>query len=365
MPGVDFRQRRLLSMSNESHTMTIHDLDYALPPELIAQAPAADRAESRLLHYRRDTRTITHRRFAELDHLLRPGDLLVLNDAKVTPARFLLTKPTGGKVEGLYVDQAGPRRWLVLLKNLGPIHPDHLLRFEGSEIDCRILRRRDDGRVEIEVLSDEPAHGILDRIGRMPLPPYIKRDKGHDARDEGDRSRYQTVYASKPGSIAAPTAGLHFTPELFERLDAMKVGRAFVTLHVGLGTFKPIEVENLDDHVMHIERYELSEKTCETINQAKRDGRRVVVIGTTSTRVLESQPAGDLKPGNGETDLFIRPGFHWNHVGALITNFHLPKSTLIALVAGLVGIDEQRRIYAEAIRHRYRFFSYGDAMLVE
>ncbi len=346
--------------------MTIDDLDYLLPPELIAQTPAVDRQASRLLHYRRADESIRHRRFEELDTLVRPGDLLVMNDAKVTPARFMLIKPTGGKVEGLFVEQRSPGRWWAMFKNMGPTDPQRWLSFEGEPgLRCKVIDRGEGGQYEIELETAEPAHAVLERVGRMPLPPYIKREKGHDDRDPADRDRYQTVYARSPGSIAAPTAGLHFTPELFGRLERLGVERAFVTLHVGLGTFKLIEVHDLSQHVMHIERYELSAGTCEAINRARQARRRVVVVGTTTARVLESQPAGVLVPRHDQTNLFIRPPYQWKFVDAMITNFHLPRSTLIALVAGLVGVEQQRRIYREAIEDRYRFFSYGDAMMVE
>ena len=346
--------------------MRVDELDYELPPELIAQAPAAERAASRLLHYRRDGGSIAHRQFSDLPSLLRDDDLLVMNDARVTPARFTLVKPTGGRVEGLFVEQRDARRAVVMLKNLGPVQPTTPLRFERDpSASLRTLSRGEGGLVEVELDAGESLIALLDRIGRMPLPPYIKREKGADARDDADQQRYQTVYANTPGSIAAPTAGLHFTPETFAALDARGIERATVTLHVGLGTFKPVEVDDLADHPMHVERFELSAPTCEAINRARRAGRRVVAVGTTTARVLESQLPGDVVAGSGETRLLIQPPHAWRRVGALVTNFHQPRSTLIALVAALVGLGEQRRIYREAIDRRYRFFSYGDAMLAE
>ncbi len=346
--------------------MNVDDLDYALPSELIAQTPAADRSASRLLHYRRSGRSIAHRMFSDLPSLLRPTDLLVMNDARVTPARFMLIKPTGGRVEGLFVEQREHGRAFVMLRNLGPMQPNQRLSFEREPgMGVRVINKLDGGLFEVQVEGDESLISVLDRVGRMPLPPYIRREKGADERDESDRSRYQTVYAHTPGSIAAPTAGLHFTPAVFAQLDANGIERAFVTLHVGLGTFKPIETTRLEDHVMHSERYALSEQACEAINRAKREARRMVVVGTTTSRVLESQPPGMLSPHEGQTQLLIKPPYEWKHVDALITNFHQPRSTLIALVAALVGLDEQRRIYREAIEEKYRFFSYGDAMLVE
>lgn len=346
--------------------MNVDDLDYSLPSELIAQAPAAHRSASRLLHYRRSDRSIAHRMFADLPAVLRPADLLVMNDARVTPARFMLVKPTGGRVEGLFVEQREHGRAFVMLKNLGPMQPDQRLIFEREPtLGVRVINKLDGGLFEVQIEGDEALISVLDRVGRMPLPPYIRREKGQDERDESDRSRYQTVYANTPGSIAAPTAGLHFTPEVLAALERSGVERTFVTLHVGLGTFKPIEAPTLDGHVMHTERYALPLETCDGINRARGESRRVVAVGTTSARVLESQPPGMLKPHEGQTQLLIKPPYEWKFVDVLITNFHQPRSTLIALVAAFVGLDEQRRIYREAIEQKYRFFSYGDAMLIE
>jgi S-adenosylmethionine:tRNA ribosyltransferase-isomerase len=278
----------------------------------------------------------------------------------------MLLKPTGGRVEGLFVEQRQQGRAFVMLKNLGPVNPELRLSFERQpEVGVRVINKLDGGLFEIQIEGEGTLIGVLDRVGRMPLPPYIKREKGQDDRDESDRARYQTVYAQAPGSIAAPTAGLHFTPALFEALDRVGIERTFVTLHVGLGTFKPIETSTLEEHVMHIERYALSEPTCEAINRAKREARRVVAVGTTTARVLESQPPGVIRPHEGQTQLLIRPPYEWKHVDALVTNFHQPRSTLIALVAALVGLVAQREIYREAIAQRYRFLSYGDAMLLE
>lgn len=347
--------------------MNADELDFHLPPELIAQSPSPDRAASRLLHYRRADRSIEHRTFSDLPSLLQPGDLLVFNDARVTPARFLLVKPTGGHVEGLFLGQTHPRRWQVLLKNLGRAADQPRLVFaDDPGLGARVVDRADGGQYTLEFDDDTPAEPLLERLGRMPLPPYIRRDKAHDPRDEIDRERYQTVYAAVPGSVAAPTAGLHFTPSLLQELDRRGVRRAFLTLHVGLGTFKPISTDRVEDHVMHVERYTLPPAAAEAIAATRAAGGRVIAVGTTSARVLESQPTDrPIAPVSGETGIFIRPPYAWRHVDALITNFHLPRSTLIALVAALVSLDEQRRMYAEAIERRYRFFSYGDAMLVE
>lgn len=346
--------------------MRTDDLDFHLPPELIAQVPCPDRAESRLMHYKRTDRSIAHRCFAELPDLLVPGDLLVFNNARVVPARFMLQKSTGGRVEGLFLEQTGPRLWRVLLKNAPARNTTPLWFCDAPDVQVHLVERGQEGMFTIQVDTDEPALQLLGRIGRMPLPPYIKRDRDHDQRDELDRDRYQTVYASAPGSVAAPTAGLHFTPELLQRLDEKGIERAFLTLHVGLGTFKPVSAERLEQHTMHVEHYRIDQACADALNRAKREDRRIIAVGTTSARVLESQPVDQpFEPCDDQTGIFIYPPYRWRHVDALITNFHLPRSTLIALVAALVGLEEQRRLYAEAIAQRYRFFSYGDAMLIE
>ena len=346
--------------------MNAADLDFDLPPELIAQAPAAERPAARLLHYRRADQSIAHRRFANLPSLLRAGDLLVFNDARVTPARFALVKPTGGRVEGLFVGQTSPGQWTVLLKNLGPLKTDLVLSFENDTgVTARVIEKHGDDGYAMLVDSDESADVLLERLGRMPLPPYIRREKSADPRDASDRERYQTVYAKAAGSVAAPTAGLHFDAGVLADLESRGIERTFVTLHVGLGTFKPVTAKTLEGHTMHVERYTIDASAADAINAAKRDGRRVIAIGTTAARVLESQPAGPISARDGETGIFIYPPYAWKHVDAMVTNFHLPRSTLIALVAALVGLDAQRRIYGDAIANGYRFFSYGDSSFLE
>jgi S-adenosylmethionine:tRNA ribosyltransferase-isomerase len=308
-----------------------------------------------------------HRKFDELPSLLRAGDLLVFNDARVIPARFTLKKQTGGLVEGLFLSQRATGQWNVLLKNLGPVTSGTELRFtDAPEVSVRIIERGSEGQHLIQVSSDEPAIELLHRIGRMPLPPYIKRAKEHDDRDDLDRDRYQTVFSKAEGSIAAPTAGLHFTPELLQALDRAGVQRTPITLDVGLGTFKPVSADRLEDHSMHVEHYRISRDAAEALNAAKSQKRRIIAVGTTSARVLESQPEDRaFEERSDETGILISPPHRWKHVDALVTNFHLPRSTLVALVAALIGLDEQRRAYREAIEQRYRFFSYGDAMLIE
>ncbi len=344
--------------------MRTSDLDFHLPPELIAQDPLPNRSASRLLHYRRSDKKIAHQTFSDLPAQLRRGDLLVFNDARVLPARFMLRKETGGLIEGLFLSQTSATRWRVLLRNVGSYRG--VLTFADTDVRAHIVDVGVGGEYTLEVDTADPAPAVLSRVGRMPLPPYIKRDKGRDARDDADRERYQTVYASTPGAVAAPTAGLHFSPELLDQLDVAGIERTFVTLHVGLGTFKPVEVDDLAEHVMHREAYTIGERAAAALNRAKRDGRRIVAVGTTAARVLESQPDdADFVDKSGETGIFIFPPYAPKHVNAMITNFHLPRSTLIALVAAMVGLDEQRRIYREAIEHRYRFFSYGDAMFID
>ncbi len=346
--------------------MRTDELDFSLPQELIAQAPVADRAASRLLHYRRADRSIAHRAFADLTSMVRPGDLLVLNDARVVPARFTLRKASGGLIEGLYLGVMADGIWRVLLKNMGPRAEGKRLAFADEPRAAVEVVAKVGEEYRLRVEGGGPALELLSRVGRMPLPPYIRRDRHHDARDEADRERYQTVYARVAGSVAAPTAGLHFTPGLLAELSQRGVERTHVTLHVGLGTFKPVASDTLEGHEMHTEAYSIAPEAAEALNRAKAQGRRIVAVGTTAARVLESQPAGvDFRAKMDETGIFIYPPYEWKHVGALVTNFHLPRSTLIALVAALVGLEEQRRIYQEAIERRYRFFSYGDAMVVE
>jgi S-adenosylmethionine:tRNA ribosyltransferase-isomerase len=385
--------------------MRTDELDFELPQELIAQVPPSQRGDSRLLHYCRADRSIAHRTFSDLADLLRPGDLLVFNDARVLPARFMLVKPTGGKVEGLYLSESQPGRWRVMLRNAGT-YAGSLAFARDASISARVVEIVGGGEYDIELDPPLAADELLERVGRMPLPPYIRRDKDRDRRDDLDRSRYQTIFAQKNVAVAAPTASLHFSEAILEALKSRGVQSTFVTLHVGMGTFKPVTVEDLDAHTMHSERYSIDSTAAEAISQAKRERRRVIAVGTTAARVLESQPGaaplsqysggglgrgrvtnteaalstrrepppqpspgvpgeGGIQPREAETRIFIRPPYRWKHVDALITNFHLPRSTLIALVAAMTGLEEQRRIYAEAIAQRYRFFSYGDAMFID
>lgn len=347
--------------------MRTDELDFELPEDLIAQSPSPERSASRLLHYQRATREVLHRHFSEIAQLLRPGDLLVFNDARVLPARFSLRKPTGGHIEGLFLAESAPGEWQVMLKNVGtPKKGPPLIFLDDPSLTVEVLSKNDEANYRVRINSTTPAGQILDRLGRMPLPPYIHRHKDHDDRDAWDRERYQTVYASHGQAVAAPTAGLHFTPDLLAQLDARGVRRAYLTLNVGLGTFKPVSADTLEAHNMHVESYTIPADTALALNSAKRENRRIIAVGTTSARVLESQLAdSDFAPNTSSTGIFIYPPYPWKHLSGLITNFHLPRSTLIALVAAFVGLEEQRRLYRIAIDNRYRFFSYGDAMFIE
>lgn len=346
--------------------MQSDELDFELPPHLIAQAPAPDRSHSRLLHYTRRGGAIEHRVFSDLPSLLRPGDLLVFNNARVLPARISLRKRTGGKVEGLFLGERSPGEWNVLLKNLGRPVQATLGFADDPAVTLDVLDQQPDGSYRARIDPPQAAAELLGRLGRMPLPPYIHRQRERDELDAMDRERYQTVFAAVPGAVAAPTAALHFTPGLLQELQDRGVDKTFVTLDVGLGTFKPLSSQTLEQHDMHAETYQITPAAADSLNRARRDGRRIIAVGTTSARVLESQPAeADFTPHAGQTRLFIYPPYRWKRVDALVTNFHLPRSTLIALVAAMIGLETQRRLYRIAIENSYRFFSYGDAMLIE
>ena len=335
--------------------MKTSDFDYHLPEERIAYRPAAERQNSKLMVLGRGTGEITHRKFFELPGLLRPGDLLVLNDTKVIPARLFGRKESGEKTEILLAGKRDSRTWTCLVRN-----PKEglVIEFEGGP-SGRLFRGKP-GEWLIEFVEEPDAY--IDASGRMPLPPYIRREP-----DAGDRVTYQTVYARKPGAIAAPTAGLHFTPGLLEEIVLRGVSTAYVTLHVGIGTFLPVKTESVKEHVMHAEWREIPAETADAVNKAKSGGGRVIAVGTTVLRTLESSvnEAGEVAPCNGETDLFILPGHRFKAADALITNFHLPRSTLLMLVTAFAGRDPIFRAYEEALGLDYRFLSYGDAMLIE
>jgi len=351
------------------------DFDFELPPGLIAQHPASKRDESRLLVLHRNGNHVEHRRFPDLLEFLHPGDVLVLNNSRVIPARLRgINAKTGGKFEVLLLDENAPNDWWSMMR------PGKNARIGTQIVFCNADGKPDDVRAAVAETNYEGRRRLkfsgtpdisreLDRLGEVPLPPYIQRH----GQLPTDKERYQTVFAKTGGSVAAPTAGLHFTPELLEQIRARGVQICFITLHVGPGTFQPVKTESLAAHKMHEERFELSEETANLISAAKNSGRRVIATGTTTVRVLESvaaQSAGKLNVHKGKTGIFIHPPFSFRVVDALLTNFHLPRSTLLMLVSAFAAPGETRgremilRAYAEAIRERYRFFSYGDAMLV-
>jgi len=347
--------------------MNVEEFDFELPEELIAQTPLADRTASRLLAADRADGTIRHGSFTDLKQYLRAGDTLVLNDTRVLPARLHGVKPdTGARVELLLLKQLAGNSWETLGKPAKRLRVGTELWF-GSEAGGKPLLRAivtEAGEMGARVVRFEYEgifQELLDRLGEMPLPPYIRERLS-------DRERYQTVYAKHEGSAAAPTAGLHFTPEYLEELRAAGIRTAFLTLHVGLGTFRPMSAERIEDHVMHAEYYELDERNAELIRRTRQEGGRIVAVGTTSARTLETVAgrfgSDDIQACSGWTDIFIYPGYTFKLTDALLTNFHLPKSTLVMLVSALAGRELTMKAYAEAIERRYRFFSFGDAMFI-
>lgn len=336
------------------------DFYFDLPQELIAQDPLEDRSSSRLLVLDKETGAVSHHTFREIGDYLQPGDCLVLNDTKVIPARLLGKKEdTGGHVEVLLLKRKKDDVWETLVKPGKKCRPGVRLSFGEGLLKAEVLETVEEGnrliRFEYEGIFEE----ILDRLGEMPLPPYIT----HKLKNNG---RYQTVYARYEGSAAAPTAGLHFTRELLERIEKKGVQVVFVTLHVGLGTFRPVKEENVLDHHMHSEFYQVSDEAAERINDTKAAGGRIICVGTTACRTLESasDETGRVHSGSGDTEIFIYPGYQFKVLDALITNFHLPESTLVMLVSALAGREHVLNAYAEAVKERYRFFSFGDAMLI-
>lgn len=357
--------------------MKTADFDFALPPELIAQVPAARRDESRLMVLSRMSNSPEHRKFSELPELIRPGDVVVLNDSRVLRARLRgINTRTGGHFELLLLTENGLNDWWAMLrpgKRAQPGTVIQLLDFQKNPtpIQATVTEVNPEGHRRLLFTGTPDILHALDQLGELPLPPYIKRDAGETAAT--DLERYQTVYSSTPGSVAAPTAGLHFTPEILAAIRARGATIHPVTLHVGLGTFAPVKADSLADHIMHEERFTLSNATAEAVNRAKREGRRVIAIGTTSVRVLESavDPAtGEVRAQSNRTRIFIHPPYRCRVVDALLTNFHLPCSTLLMLVSAFAAPGDtsgRERIldaYREAVRERYRFFSYGDAMFI-
>jgi len=341
--------------------LKLSDFDYDLPPEYIAQTPIEPRAAARLLVLNRTTSAITHTSFREIGSFLRPGDLLVFNDTRVIPARLFGKKSdTGGQVELLMLKRRAPLTWEVLVGGKG-VRVGTVVKIEGHA-ELRAVVMQEFGGARRLIQFSQPISPLLEKLGHIPLPPYIHQPLT-------DKERYQTVYAKIPGSAAAPTAGLHFTPELMAQLKAQEIVFAYVTLHVGLDTFAPVTEENVEEHVIHGEWCELTEETAALINAAKREGRRVIAVGTTSVRTLESatvKARGDdsVAPLHGGADLFILPGYQFRVVDALITNFHLPRSTLLMLVSAFAGRETILAAYEQAKRENYRFYSFGDAMFL-
>lgn len=335
------------------------DFYFDLPEELIAQTPLEKRDSSRLMCLDRVTGEVQHRVFTDLAELLRPGDCLVMNDSRVLPARLLGTRETGGAVEVLLLRDLGEGRWECLTRPGRKTRPGVKLIFGDGELTAEVESVIDDGNRIVRFDYDGIFLEVLERLGKMPLPPYIKEELT-------DSERYQTVYSRELGSAAAPTAGLHFTRELLDKIAAKGVRECFITLHVGLGTFRPVKEDEIEDHDMHSEFCIVPEETARIINETKAAGGRVVCVGTTSCRTLESfaNPDGTIDPKSGWTSIFIYPGYKFKCMDALVTNFHLPESTLVMLVSAFAGREHVLNAYAEAVRERYRFFSFGDAMFI-
>lgn len=339
--------------------MNVSDFYYDLPEELIAQTPIEKRDESRLMVLNRANQTIEHKTFKDIIDYLEPGDCLVRNNTKVIPARLYGKKATGAKIEFLLLNRIEGDIWECIVRPGHKLKPGTDVEFGDGILKAKVLDVMEGGTRKVEFKYEGIFNEILDKIGLMPLPPYI-----HESLKDNDR--YQTVYAKYEGSAAAPTAGLHFTPELFEKIKAKGIDVANVTLHVGIGTFRPVKVENVEEHHMHSEHFYIKQEDADKINNAKKNGKRVIAVGTTSCRVLETIAGenGIVKPTEGDTQIFIYPGYKYKCLDGLVTNFHLPESTLIMLVSALAGRDYIMKAYNEAVKERYRFFSFGDAMLI-
>jgi S-adenosylmethionine:tRNA ribosyltransferase-isomerase len=354
--------------------MLTEEFNFNLPDSLIAQHPAPTRDQSRLLVFERPSGKVSHRHFTDFPDLLSPGDLLILNNSKVIPARLRGIKPgTGGVIEFLLLEENAVNDWWVMLRPAKRLRQGDTIQItnfksEPIEATARRVEKNPEGHCRLRFENVTNILDVAHQFGEMPLPPYIQRAPGQPTRE--DLERYQTVYAKPEGSVAAPTAGLHFTPEIFTRLKARNVDHAFVTLHVGAGTFAPVKADRIEEHRMHEERYEISEETFEKIESTRKRGGRIVCVGTTSLRVLESAARDNWRAGSGRTRIFIYPPFDFKIADALLTNFHLPKSTLLMLVSAFAspnsteGREKILNAYREAVAERYRFFSYGDAMFL-
>jgi len=348
--------------------MKTEKLDYYLRPGLIAQEPAEVRSESRLLVYERGTGVLTDSRFGRIGEYLRQGDCLVLNDTKVLAARFFGRRASGGRLEGLFLFERQGGLWEVMLKGAGKVKVgERIWLLDGQRGDfcgAEVLSKPGGGRCVLRLEHEGSSREVLERIGFAPLPPYIKRSDDAEQAVK-DKERYQTVFACELGAVAAPTAGLHFTGDLIAGLKERGVCFAFVTLHVGAGTFKPVKSAKLEDHEMEAERFRIDAANAELINRTKRDGGRIVAVGTTVVRTLEwVAQDGEIRAGEGATELFVQPGYEFRVVDTMVTNFHLPKSTLLALVGAFAGLENILEAYRHAMEEGYRFYSYGDAMLI-
>ena len=339
--------------------MKTHDFWYDLPEELIAQTPLQKRDTSRLLVMDRRTGEVRHQHFYDIVDHLQPGDCLVMNDSRVLPARLLGHRPTGGAVELLLLRDLGDKKWECLAKPGRKLQPGQKVSFGNGELSATILTVQDDGNRVVEFHYEGIFLEVLERLGKMPLPPYIKAELQ-------DQERYQTVYSKAVGSAAAPTAGLHFTNELLDKIRAKGIKTAFVTLHVGLGTFRPVKAEEITEHHMHSEICMIGQETADILNETKKNGGRVICVGTTSCRTLESlvNDNGTFEAKSKWTEIFIYPGYTFKAMDGLITNFHLPESTLVMLVSAFAGREQVLAAYEEAVKERYRFFSFGDAMTI-
>ncbi len=361
--------------------MKTSEFDYLLPEDLIAQQPADRRDGARMMVLHREGQRLEHRRFTDLSEYLRPGDLAVINNTKVIPARVFARKPgTGGRAELFLLEENPDGTWQALMRCRRRPEPGGYLELEGDGTRVDVLGYGEEGRVDVRFHTTLPLMDYLHRFGHTPLPPYIKRvssDQCPVTGEDGqpvtghrspftDRERYQTIYAQPAGSVAAPTAGLHFTPEIFARLQSMGIGRTELTLHVGLGTFRPVKTARVQEHVMHEERYEVSADAAEAIQRTRAAGGRILAVGSTTVRTLETvaRDHGTIVPASGRTGIFIYPPYTFRAVDLMLTNFHLPQSTLLMMVCALGGYELVMRAYAEAVKEKYRFFSYGDCMLI-
>ena len=348
--------------------MKTDELNSYLPAELIAQQPVGVRSDSKLLVFNRSSSELTDSTFSRIGDFLLRGDCLVLNDTKVLPARFFGERGSGGKLEALFLAERTPGVWEVMLKGSRKVRQGEIVclkdKTKNDFCEAEILNKTDQGGCRLKIKTDANVETILEKIGFPPLPPYIKR--GRDQSQAAiDKLRYQTVYARHTGAVAAPTAGLHFTDQLIKQLKQTGIHFAYITLHIGEGTFKPITTENLEEYKIHQEQFSVDEKNAQIVNATKEKGGRIIAVGTTSARALETIASGSqVKAATGTTELFIKPGYKFKMVDAMVTNFHLPKSTLLALVAAFAGLENILAAYQHAIEQRYRFYSYGDAMLI-